>query len=173
MSTTFTRAAARLLALPIAATLLAAAPAPVAEAAPIVTLTPVATSTTSTVAPRPARRTTLTLRERALRAARTRAGMTYRYGATGPTSFDCSGLTQWAYGRAGRRLPHSSRDQVGRTRRVARPRLGDLVFFTSGSRVYHVGLYAGNHTVFHASRSGVPVRRERIWTRSVFYGRVR
>ncbi|GAA4815088.1 C40 family peptidase [Nocardioides caeni] len=177
MSTTLTRTAARLLALPLAATLVTVAPitpAPVAHAQEAFDTAPgVATSDRNRDELAQVRRENrLTVGERALRAAKTRAGMAYRYGATGPSAFDCSGLTQWAYGKAGRRLPRTSGAQAGAVRRVARPRLGDLVFFTSGGSVYHVGLYAGNHTVFHASRSGVPVRKERIWTSSVFYGRV-
>jgi cell wall-associated NlpC family hydrolase len=108
----------------------------------------------------------------ALSAARSRAGDPYRYGAAGPSAFDCSGLTQWAYARVGESLPHSSGAQVGRTARVGRPGIGDLVFFTSGGSVYHVGLYAGGGKVFHASRPGTPVGLAKIWTRSVFYGRV-
>lgn len=111
------------------------------------------------------------LAQRALAHARTRAGMSYRYGATGPYSFDCSGLTQWSYRRAGKSLPRTSSAQAAAVKRVRSPKLGDLVFFHSGGRVYHVGLYAGKGQVFHASRPGTPVGRAKIWTRSVFYGR--
>jgi len=111
--------------------------------------------------------------ERVLAAARSRAGKPYVYGAAGPNAFDCSGLVQWVYRRVGERLPRTSGAQAGATRRIRSPQLGDLVFFTSGGRVYHVGIYAGNRTIWHASRPGVPVRRDRIWTGAVFYGRVR
>jgi len=106
-------------------------------------------------------------------AARSRAGKPYAYGAAGPNAFDCSGLVQWVYRRVGERLPRTSGAQAGATQRVRRPQVGDLVFFTSGGRVYHVGIYAGRHTIWHASRPGVPVRRDRIWSSSVFYGHVR
>ncbi len=109
---------------------------------------------------------------RALIKARTRAGMQYRYGGTGPTAFDCSGLTSWAYRKAGKRLPRTSGAQAGATKRIRKPRRGDLVFFHNGGRVYHVGLYAGRGRVFHASRPGTPVSQAKIWTSSVFYGRV-
>ncbi|MBM7518034.1 C40 family peptidase [Nocardioides nitrophenolicus] len=104
---------------------------------------------------------------------RSRAGKPYSYGAAGPNAFDCSGLVQWVYRHVGKNLPRTSGAQAGATQRVRNPRVGDLVFFTSGGRVYHVGIYAGNHTLWHASRPGVPVRRDRIWTSSVFYGHVR
>ncbi len=103
---------------------------------------------------------------------RSRAGRPYVYGAAGPNAFDCSGLVQWVFRHVGKRLPRTSGAQAGATRRVSRPRVGDLVFFTSGRSVYHVGIYAGNHTLWHASRPGSPVRKDRIWTGSVFYGRV-
>lgn len=166
MSTTFARAAARLLVLPIATTVFLATPAPshadhvlVTPEGKVVNDTPVATTTT--------------LGERAVAKARTRAGSPYVYGATGPSAFDCSGLTQWVYGKLGKRLPRTSDAQAGAVRRVSRPRLGDLVFFHNGGNVYHVGIYAGRNTLWHASRPGHPVARERIWTSSVFYGRVR
>ncbi len=110
-----------------------------------------------------------------IRIASSKRGAPYRWGATGPGAFDCSGFTLWVYAHVGRHLPHSSSAQSGRVRRIgarsARP--GDLVFFTSGGHVYHVAIYAGHHQIWHASRPGVGVRKERIWTRSVFYGRVR
>jgi cell wall-associated NlpC family hydrolase len=110
-----------------------------------------------------------------LRVAASKRGAPYRWGATGPGAFDCSGFTLWVYAHVGRHLPHSSSAQAGRVRRIsgraARP--GDLVFFTSGGHVYHVAIYAGDHQIWHAARPGEGVRKERIWTSSVFYGRVR
>lgn len=111
----------------------------------------------------------------ALKAATTRRGARYVYGGTGPWTFDCSGLTRWAYQRVGKNLPRTSGAQVGATRRISRSqaRAGDLVFFQNGGRVYHVGLYAGGNQIFHASRPGTPVGTGPIWTSSVFFGRVR
>lgn len=113
--------------------------------------------------------------ERVVRVARSKRGAPYRYGAAGPRAFDCSGFTQWVFRHVDERLPHSSDAQVGRTRRIrpgaARP--GDLVFFHDGGNVYHVGIYAGRHSVWHSPRTGSTVHKARIWTRSVFYGRVR
>lgn len=107
--------------------------------------------------------------------ARTRKGSPYRYGAMGPHRFDCSGLTRWAYKRVGKSLPHSSSAQANRVHRISRShaRRGDLVFFSSHGGVYHVGIYAGHNRIWHAPYSGTRVRRERIWTHSVFFGRVR
>jgi cell wall-associated NlpC family hydrolase len=107
--------------------------------------------------------------------ARTRGGYWYRYGAAGPTRFDCSGLTKWSYARVGKYLPHSSAGQVRYTTRVSRAyaRRGDLAFFYSRSGVYHVGIYAGRGYVWHAPHSGTVVQLDKIWTSRVFFGRVR
>ncbi|MFT4264516.1 MAG: C40 family peptidase, partial [Nocardioides sp.] len=111
------------------------------------------------------------VQRRILRVAASRRGTPYRYGGTGAGGFDCSGYTRWVFRRLGVSLPHSSAAQVGHTRRVSHPRKGDLVFFSSGGHVYHVGIYAGAHRLWHAPYSGRSVTRAHIWTR-VFYGRV-
>jgi cell wall-associated NlpC family hydrolase len=107
--------------------------------------------------------------------AASKRGAPYAYGAAGPSRFDCSGFTKWVYSKVGEPLPHSSNEQVGRTNRVSRAnaRRGDLVFFTDGGRVYHVGIYAGDGYVWHSPKSGDHVRKAKIWTSSVFFGRVR
>ena len=114
---------------------------------------------------------------RALRRVKSRAGSPYSYGADGPKSFDCSGLTQWVYKKLGRKLPHSSSAQVGHTFKVKKPRKGDLVFFHDGGDVYHVGIYAGKHDgrrwVWHAPRPGERVQKDPIWTGSHFIRRVK
>ena len=93
----------------------------------------------------------------ALAFARRQIGDAYRYGATGPNAWDCSGLTGGAWRAAGVRLPRTSQAQFGVGRRISKSNLrpGDLVFFYSG--VSHVALYAGNGKVLHASRPGKPV----------------
>lgn len=85
-------------------------------------------------------------------------GKPYRWGGGGPDSFDCSGLTSFAWRAAGVSLPHSSRAQFSATTRISRGDLqpGDLVFF--GSPIHHVAMYIGGGDVVEASRSGVPVR---------------
>ena len=84
-------------------------------------------------------------------------GDPYVWGAAGPGSFDCSGLTQYAYAAAGVSLPHSSRLQSTMGTPVSRADLqpGDLVFFYSP--VSHVGMYVGSGKMVHASTFGSPV----------------
>jgi cell wall-associated NlpC family hydrolase len=111
----------------------------------------------------------------AVRIAADQAGVRYLWGGTTPRGFDCSGLTRYAYGRAGKKLPRTSRQQYAATIRVAAShrRMGDLVFFASGGTVYHVGIYAGAGTMWHAPKTGKRVSRVKIWTTHVSYGRVR
>jgi peptidoglycan DL-endopeptidase CwlO len=90
--------------------------------------------------------------------ARSRLGCPYVWAASGPRSFDCSGLTMWCYRQIGISLPHSSREQIGSGPRVSRKDLepGDLVFF--GSPIHHVGLYVGGGEMIEAPYSGAHVR---------------
>src|SRR3954468_12133646 len=85
-------------------------------------------------------------------------GKPYVWAAGGPGSFDCSGLTRYAYAAAGVSLPHSSRMQSQTGRSVSRDQLqpGDLVFFYSP--VSHVGIYIGNGQMVHAPTSGDVVK---------------
>jgi cell wall-associated NlpC family hydrolase len=94
---------------------------------------------------------------KALAFAKKQVGDRYRYGATGPNAWDCSGLTQGAYRAAGVNLPHSARQQFRKGKKVAKSDLrpGDLVFFYKG--ISHVGIYAGNGRVLHASNPSKPV----------------
>ncbi|MET7938170.1 C40 family peptidase [Streptomyces sp. NPDC005322] len=112
---------------------------------------------------------------KALRVAASKKGAPYKYGAAGPNRFDCSGLAQYAYKRAGKRLPRTAAAQYNRTRHIAARsrKKGDLVFFHSGGSVYHVGVYAGSGRLWHAPKTGEVVRLERIWTGKVWYGHVR
>jgi cell wall-associated NlpC family hydrolase len=107
--------------------------------------------------------------------AATRKGAAYKWGAMGPTQFDCSGLTKWSFARVGKNLPRTSNAQYSATTRIARSqrRAGDLVFFLSGGRVYHVGIYAGGNQMWDAPKPGGRVSRRTIWTSKVSYGRVR
>ncbi|CAM5355558.1 NlpC/P60 family protein OS=Streptomyces alboniger OX=132473 GN=CP975_21435 PE=3 SV=1 [Streptomyces alboniger] len=85
-------------------------------------------------------------------------GSPYVWGATGPSAFDCSGLTQAAYRAAGVSLPRTTYAQIAAGERVSRSALrpGDLVFFYSG--ISHVGLYVGNGQMIHAPNPSAPVR---------------
>ncbi len=93
----------------------------------------------------------------AVQTALAQVGDMYGVGASGPDTFDCSGLTMYAYAAAGVSLPHSSRAQSTMGVAVSRSDLqpGDLVFFYSP--VSHVGLYIGNGQMVHASVTGKPV----------------
>ncbi|MBC2874784.1 MULTISPECIES: C40 family peptidase [Streptomyces] len=84
-------------------------------------------------------------------------GKPYVWGATGPSGYDCSGLTQAAWRAAGVSLPRTTYTQINSGHRVTRSRLapGDLVFFYSG--VSHVGLYVGDGKMIHAPHPGAPV----------------
>ncbi len=96
---------------------------------------------------------------KALAFARAQLGKPYRFGASGPNAYDCSGLTGAAWRSVGVSLPRTARTQyqVGRSVAKSDLQLGDLVFFYPGS-ISHVGLYAGNGTILHASRPGKPVQ---------------
>jgi cell wall-associated NlpC family hydrolase len=85
-------------------------------------------------------------------------GDPYVWGGAGPDSFDCSGLTQYAYAAAGISLPHSSSQQstLGTPVAYADLQPGDLVFFYSP--VSHVGMYIGNGQMVHAGTSGDVVK---------------
>lgn len=85
-------------------------------------------------------------------------GKPYVWGATGPTSYDCSGLVQAAWRSAGVSLPRTTYTQINAGQPVSRSQLapGDLVFFYSG--ISHVGLYIGGGQMIHAPHPGAPVR---------------
>ncbi|GAA4933240.1 C40 family peptidase [Streptomyces coeruleoprunus] len=112
---------------------------------------------------------------KALNVAAAKKGSPYKYGAAGPTRFDCSGLTLYAYKQAGKTLPRTAQQQYNKTRHISGSALlkGDLVFFHSGGRVYHVGIYAGGGKIWHSPKSGSVVKLDRIWSKSVYFGRVR
>ncbi|MEZ0092996.1 C40 family peptidase [Streptacidiphilus sp. EB129] len=114
-----------------------------------------------------------TVEMKALSIAASKHGDPYGWGATGPNRFDCSGLTYYAFKHAGRTLPRTAQAQYNSVRHISKSSLrpGDLVFFHYGSYVYHVGIYAGGGMIWHAPRPGSYVKKERIWTNSVWYGR--
>jgi cell wall-associated NlpC family hydrolase len=91
----------------------------------------------------------------AVETARAQIGKPYRWGATGPAGFDCSGLTSFAWRAAGVQLPHSSRGQYASLPRVSMDDLkpGDVIY-----RPGHVGIYLGKGRMIHAPQSGSPVQ---------------
>ncbi|MDH6517029.1 cell wall-associated NlpC family hydrolase [Streptomyces sp. SAI-208] len=100
---------------------------------------------------------------KALAFARAQIGKPYVWGATGPDSYDCSGLTQAAWKAAGVDLPRVTYDQVnaGTTVSLSDAQPGDLVFFYDD--ISHVGLYIGNGMMIHAPKPGAYVREESIY----------
>lgn len=94
----------------------------------------------------------------ALQAGLTRVGDPYVWGATGPDQFDCSGLVQWSFKQIGKDLPRTSGAQAQGGVPVPRDQLqpGDVVLFYPDAS--HVGIYAGNGNMLHASTFGVPVK---------------
>ncbi|SFE50049.1 NlpC/P60 family protein [Actinacidiphila alni] len=111
---------------------------------------------------------------KALNVAASKKGSPYQWGATGPSRFDCSGLTLYSFKRAGKKLPRTAAAQYNSSRHISAKarRVGDLVFFHTGRSVYHVGIYAGHGRIWHAPKTGARVRLERIWSGGVWYGRV-
>ncbi|MCX4964334.1 NlpC/P60 family protein [Streptomyces sp. NBC_00654] len=110
--------------------------------------------------------------EKVLAFARGQIGKPYVWGATGPASYDCSGLTQAAWKAAGVDLPRTTWDQVKVGTRVATADLrpGDLVFFYDD--ISHVGIYKGDGMMIHAPKPGANVREESIYYMPI-YGSVR
>jgi len=127
------------------------APAPVAGPAPVASGDAVAT---------------------ALSWARAELGQPYVWGAAGPSTFDCSGLTQYVYGKAGIALPHYTGSQWTVGRHIARADLlpGDLVFFYSD--VHHMGIYVGGDQMINAPHTGSVVQYASI-DQSSYAGAVR
>ncbi|MGW1404832.1 NlpC/P60 family protein [Streptomyces sp. NPDC002403] len=101
--------------------------------------------------------------EKVLAFARAQIGKPYVWGATGPASYDCSGLTQAAWKAAGVDIPRTTWDQVEIGTRVATADLrpGDLVFFYDD--ISHVGIYKGDGMMIHAPKPGANVREESIY----------
>ena len=83
-------------------------------------------------------------------------GVPYRYGGSTVNGFDCSGLVQYAYARAGKHIPRTTADQWRQMSPVADENLkvGDLLFFRIDGGISHVGLYLGSRRFVHAPSSG-------------------
>ncbi len=112
---------------------------------------------------------------KAVSTAKAQIGDPYRYGATGPGSFDCSGLVQYAWRKAGVKLPRVAASQFARIRKKVswkdlQP--GDLMFFHG---LGHVGMYVGHGKMIHSPRTGERVRIDKLsgYRKSTFAGAVR
>ena len=98
---------------------------------------------------------------KALEYAREMVGKPYKYAGNTPAGFDCSGLVNYSYGKAGLRLPRDTRSQRQSTVEISVRKLrpGDLLFFDQeGEKASHVGLYVGEGRFVHAPSSGGKVR---------------
>ncbi|GGP12039.1 C40 family peptidase [Nonomuraea glycinis] len=109
----------------------------------------------------------------ALRAAASKLGMPYVWGAEGPTTFDCSGLVQWAYAQAGVRMPRVTHQQwvTGPQVELSQAQPGDLLFWrndpTNPAYISHVAIYWGNGKMLHAPRTGDVVKIAPVNTRNL------
>lgn len=157
-----------------AAAFTAVLPATIPAAAPAVAITQNGTIT-QTATPVPvvstpvapvalAAPTRAAVRLSALNSALNKIGSPYRWGAAGPSAFDCSGLVKWSFAQAGITMPRTSQAQslVGTPVAKADLQPGDLVFFYSP--VSHVAIYIGGGQVVHASTSSSPVKISNLST---------
>ena len=105
----------------------------------------------------------------AIAAARTRLGDPYVWGATGPASFDCSGLTQWSYAHVGIQLPRVAADQYNAGGHVALDALqpGDLLFWATDvsnpATIHHVAIYLGGGMMLAAPHTGDVVKIQPVY----------
>jgi len=109
----------------------------------------------------------------AVRSAYRALGVPYVWAGASMSGFDCSGLTMWAWGTAGKSLPHNADMQWGVVAHIGRGSLmpGDLVFYNG---LGHVGIYVGNNQIIHAPHAGTDVQLASINIMPPYgYGRVR
>lgn len=104
-------------------------------------------------------------------------GQPYVYGAAGPTRFDCSGFTQYVFGRFGRHLPRTTSSQYSWAYMhhisASSKALGDLIFMRDSSgAISHVGIYAGSNTWWVAPHTGAYVKRQTLYSTNYSVGRV-
>ena len=106
----------------------------------------------------------------AVTTAQAQIGKPYQWGGAGPDSFDCSGLTMYAWAAAGVSLPHNSDAQYAATHvvPVTEREPGDLVFFGTTGNLYHVGIYIGNDLMIEAPHTGATVRQASIWRSDLY-----
>ncbi len=115
------------------------------------------------------------LARKAVEVAKKQLGDPYRWGASGPGAFDCSGLVQYAWRKAGVDIPRTTWSQrSGVKKKVAWSKLkpGDLIFTSGGG---HVGMYVGKGKMIHSPHTGAVVRIDKLdaYRKSSFVGAVR
>ncbi|HSF98206.1 MAG TPA: C40 family peptidase [Ornithinibacter sp.] len=96
-------------------------------------------------------------------------GIPYVYGGSTPAGFDCSGFTQYVFGKAGISLPRTASAQQRAATPVSNPQPGDLVFF--GSPAWHVGIYTGNGMMIDSPREGKSTSERPLFSGVSGYGR--
>ena len=110
--------------------------------------------------------------DQALAVAQQQIGDPEQSGGTGPDSFDCSGLTQYSFSQAGRSIPRTAQEQydgsVHKAQSAKEP--GDLIFFSDGGSIYHVGIYEGGSNMIAVSSSAGSVQRQDIWDSNYLVG---
>ena len=118
--------------------------------------------------------TVASFRAQAVQVAAQQKGKPYRWGSTGPSSFDCSGLMVYVFKRVGKSLPRTSQAQLNATQRIAKDakQPGDLIFTQRNGRVGHVGVYAGDGKFWVAPKAGDVVKLQTIYTSNYLVGRV-
>ena len=97
--------------------------------------------------------------------AKSKHGCKYVCGATGPNTFDCSGLTSWCHKQLGINIPRTSLAQSKSGKAVSKSNLqpGDLIFWkTTSAPVGHVGIYVGNNQFIHAPNKSKPVKYDNL-----------
>lgn len=116
-----------------------------------------ATATVPQAAAAPAPAPQQSTGDKVVAAARSAIGSPYGWGSAGPSSFDCSGLTSWAYAQAGKSIPRTSQAQAAQGQQVSMSdiRPGDIVVYYGGAS--HVAIYAGNGVMIDSLNSGTTV----------------
>lgn len=117
----------------------------------------------------PAQALTAKEESKVIKVAASLKGTPYRWGGTTKRGFDCSGYTQYVFKKAGAaNLKRLAGDQAkqGKAISKSKKRKGDLIAFTNGRSVYHVGIYAGEGKIWHSPRTGERVKKVKIWTGS-------
>ena len=148
----------------------AASTAPAAHA--VTTATATTTSTTSTDGGSSSN-TWQAKSQKIINWATDQRGKPYRYGAAGPSAFDCSGLVLYVFRNSiSRSLSHNAAAQYNASKHIRRTslRVGDLVFVMTSGGISHVGIYAGDGYWWHAPHTGAHVERVKMYSASFRYG---
>jgi cell wall-associated NlpC family hydrolase len=115
-----------------------------------------------------------TIGEKAVYLASLQKGKPYVWGATGPYSFDCSGLVQYVFRQLGRSLPRVAQAQYSYSTKVPQSgkQPGDLIFYGTPGNITHVGIYAGNGYMWAAPATGGVVSLRPIYSKTYMVGRI-